>query len=86
MFSGAAKSLDPEIKLAIQFSTDKSNSAVAATTPSDDDQETDEFVSSHGFEFINGDNESRARVLDSDDDSIGELSYSTRNPPHCRGI
>ena len=33
----------------------------------------DEFVSSHGFEFIDGDNDSRSRALDSDDDSTGEF-------------
>ena len=35
----------------------------------------DEFVSSHGFEFIDGDNDSRTRVLDSDDDSTGKFFY-----------
>lgn len=69
----AINSLDPEIKLAARFSMDKSDTAVNTTTPSDDDQEVDEFVSSHGFEFIDGDNDSRGRVLDSDDDSSGEL-------------
>ncbi|KAF9781573.1 hypothetical protein BJ322DRAFT_1076996 [Thelephora terrestris] len=65
---GAINSLEPEIKLAIQFSMDKFDSVVTATTPSDDDQEVDDFVSSYGFEFIDGDNDSRARVLDSDGD------------------
>lgn len=40
----------------------------------------DEFVSSHGFEFIDGDNDSRTRALDLDDDSIGEIFHPTRNP------
>ena len=39
----------------------------------DGDQEVDDFVSSHGFEFIDGDNDSRARALDSDVDSAGEF-------------
>ena len=52
---------------------DKDDSAVTTATSSNDDQEVDEFVSSHGFEFIDGDNDSRARALDSDDDSIGEF-------------
>ena len=77
---GAINSLDPEIKLAIQFSTDKSNSAVATSTQSDGDQEVDEFVSSHGFEFIDGDNDNRARVLDSDGDSTGEPFPSRKDP------
>jgi hypothetical protein len=77
---GAINSLEPEIKLAIQFSMDKSNSVVTATTPSDDDQEADDFVSSYGFEFIDGDNDSRARVLDSDGDYTGEPFPSANDP------
>ena len=46
---------------------------------SDDDQEVDEFVSSHGFEFIDGDNDSRARALDLDDDSTSEFFPFTNN-------
>jgi hypothetical protein len=69
---GAINSLDPDIKLAARFSTDKSNTAVNTTTSSDDDQEADEFVSLLGFELIDGDNGSRGKVLDSDDDSAGE--------------
>ncbi|KAF9644143.1 hypothetical protein BDM02DRAFT_3150788 [Thelephora ganbajun] len=68
-FGGAINSLDPEIKLAIQFSTNESNSVMTTTASEDDGQEVDEFVSSHGFEFIDGDNDNRARVLDSDDDA-----------------
>ena len=71
-FGGAINSLDPEIKLAARFSMDKSSAAIKTITSSDDDQEEDEFFSSRGFEFIDGDNENRARVLDSDDDSSGE--------------
>jgi len=77
-------SLEPEIKLAIQFSKDKSNSAVTTTTPSDDDQEVEEFVSSHGFEFIDGDNDSLARALDLDDDSTGEFFPRTQHIPPPR--
>ena len=72
-------SLEPEVKLAIQFSMDKVNSAALATPLSDDDQEVDAFVSSHGFEFIDGDNDNRARILDSDGDSTGEFP-SPRGP------
>lgn len=78
-FGGAINSLDPEIKLAARFSTDKSNAAVTTTRSPDDDQEVEEFVSSHGFEFIDGDNDSRARALDLDDDSSGELFPSANN-------
>lgn len=74
-------SLDPEVKLAIRFSMDKNSSTGTTITSSDDDQEVDEFVSSHGFEFIDGDNESRARVLDSDDDSVGEIFPRIHSPP-----
>jgi len=80
--SGAVSSLDPEIKLAIQFSTDKSISVVTTASSSDDDQEVGEFVSSHGFEYIDGDNDNRARVLDLDDDSTGEsFSPHSSNSP-----
>jgi hypothetical protein len=57
---------------------DKSNVAVN-TTPEEDDQEVDEFTSSRGFEFIDGDNDSRGRVLDLDDDSSGELFPSAND-------
>lgn len=70
---GAINSLDPEIKLATRFSMDKTNPVVNTTTSLDDDQDVDEFFSSRGFEFIDGDNDSRGRVLDLDDDSSGEL-------------
>lgn len=69
---GAINSLDPEIKLATRFSVDNSNAVVSATTSLDEDQEVDDFVSSQGFEFIDGNNDSRARVLDLDEDSPGE--------------
>ena len=50
------------------------NSAATTTitTSLEDDQEVDEFLSSRGFEFIDGNNDSRGRVLDSDDDSTGK--------------
>ena len=89
------------MKLAVQFSTDKPGSAVTTASSEDDDQEVDEFVSSHGFEFIDGDNDSRARALDSDDDSTGEffplrtvhvhphlplpVYLGCLSPCHCRG-
>ena len=79
-FSGAINSLDPEVKLAIRFSADEPKSTVITTSMSNDDQEADEFVSSRGFEFIDGDNDSRARVLDSDNDSTGK-SHSSANAP-----
>jgi hypothetical protein len=79
---GAINSLDPEIKLAARFSTDKSNTAINTTTSPDDDQEVVEFVSSLGFEFIDGDNDSRGKVLDSDDDSAGELFPFRKRFPH----
>jgi hypothetical protein len=78
--SGAINSLDPEVKLAIRFSLDKSKSQVITTALSNDDQEADEFISSRGFEFIDGDNDSRAGVLDSDDDSTGKSHLSVNVP------
>lgn len=75
----AINSLDPEIKLAARFSMDESK--IVANRSLDDDQEVDDLVSSHGFEFIDGDNDSRARVLDSDDDSSGEL-FTSANDSH----
>ncbi|CDO68244.1 hypothetical protein BN946_scf184842.g7 [Trametes cinnabarina] len=66
---------DPEVTLAVRFS-DSAINAVSATSPTEEEDGLDEFLSSHGFEFVEGDRSYRRPTQDaerhSDDEDSGE--------------
>ncbi|KAI9059291.1 hypothetical protein FKP32DRAFT_1634895 [Trametes sanguinea] len=65
---------DPEVTLAVRFGASTATT-LSATTPSEEDDGLDEFLSSHGFEFIEGDRTYRRPTQDverhSDDEDSG---------------
>lgn len=64
---------DPEVSLAVRFSEN--------TSVLDDDEGLDEFLSSHGFEYVDGDLGGRKPTVDgqgfSDEDSSGTILFRT---------
>ncbi|KAL7280148.1 hypothetical protein ACG7TL_006567 [Trametes sanguinea] len=66
---------DPEVTLAVRFG-DSAATTLSTTAPSEEDDGLDEFLSSHGFEFIEGDRTYRRPTQDverhSDDEDSGE--------------
>ncbi|KAI8978785.1 hypothetical protein BD414DRAFT_538705 [Trametes punicea] len=64
---------DPEVTLAVRFGD--AAATTSATLPSEEDDGIDEFLSSHGFEFVEGDRSHRRPTQDlerhSDDEDSG---------------
>lgn len=78
---------DPEVSLAVRFNPAASSSVATTALPADDgehgdEQALDEFISSHGFEYIDGDRGSRRPTQDgssfSDEEDGGELQCPER--------
>lgn len=69
------ESCDPEVSLAVRITPEGNPALAVSTTTSEDEDGLDEFLSSHGFEYIDGDRRGRNPTEDgqgfSDEDSSG---------------